>query len=360
MIHIAKPIIGKEEQDAVMEVMKSGMIASGKETEKFEEAFASYIGAKHGIACNSGTTALQVALLSMGIGKGDKVITTAYSFIASTNSIIYTEATPVFVDVDENTFNINIEGLEKAIVENPDAKALLVVHLFGQPCDMDAVMNLSQKYNIPVLEDCAQAHGAMWKDKKVGSFGKAAAFSFYPTKNMTTSEGGIVVTNDEEVKEKAKLIINHGMKIRYTHDIIGYNFRMTNIAAAIGLEQLKKINDFNSKRQKNAAFYNKTIKNDKIEVPFVEENGTHVYHQYTIKVKDNQRDKLVKLLEENKIGYGIFYPYSIPEQPCYKDMGFPTQFEKTDQVKNQVLSIPVHPSLTKEETEKVAYILNSL
>ncbi|NLW78050.1 MAG: DegT/DnrJ/EryC1/StrS family aminotransferase [Ruminococcaceae bacterium] len=360
MISIAKPWITQDEKDAVLKVMDSGMIASGAVVSEFEQAFAGYVGARHGIATTSGTTALEVALRAMGVGPGDKVITTAYSFIASTNSILYAGARPVFVDIDPDTFNIDMDGLRAALKANPDAKALLVVHLFGQACNMDAVMALAGEHGVMVLEDCAQAHGAKWKGKQVGTFGDAAAYSFYPTKNMTTGEGGIVLTNRDDLADRARLLINHGMKIRYTHDILGYNYRMTNIAAAIGLEQLKRLDAFNAARRKNAAYYNAHIKNPAVQVPAVQPEAEHVYHQYTIRVKAGRRDALVKLFEAEGVGYGIFYPFSIPEQPCYKALGFETAWPATDTVKLEVLSIPVHPALTEAEVAAVATVIGKL
>ena len=360
MISIAKPWITQAETDAVIKVMDSGMIACGATVSEFEREFAGYIGASHGIATTSGTTALEIALRAMGIGRGDKVITTAYSFIASTNSIVYVGATPVFVDIDPDNFNIDTVSLRKALTENPDAKAMLIVHLFGQACNMDEIMALAKEFDVMVLEDCAQSHGAKWNGKRVGSFGTAAAFSFYPTKNMTTGEGGIVLTSDDAIAEKARLLINHGMKVRYTHDEVGYNYRMTNIAAAIGLEQLKRLDGFNDKRRKAADFYNKNINNPSVQVPSVDEGSYHVYHQYTIRVKDGKRDQLVKLFEENQIGYGVFYPFSLPEQPCYEAFGFKKIWENTDLVKMEVLSIPVHPALSEEDIATVAKVINSL
>lgn len=359
MINIARPFIGQEEKDAVMKVMDSGMIACGSVVADFEKAFAGYTGAKHGIATTSGTTALEVALRAMGIGSGDKVITTAYSFIASTNSIIYAGATPVFVDIDRRTFDVDINAVEDCLKKNPDAKALQVVHLFGQACDMDAIMTLAKKYGVLVVEDCAQAHGAKWNGKNAGTFGDAAAFSFYPTKNMTTGEGGIVLTNDDALADKVRMLINHGMKIRYTHDIVGYNYRMTNIAGAIGLEQLKRLDGFNDARRRHAAYYNNHIKNDGVDIPYVDEHAYHVYHQYTVKVKEGRRDDMTRLFEEKGVGYGVFYPFSIPEQPCYREMGFQTAYPVTDEIKGQVLSIPVHPALTEEDVKTVADVINS-
>jgi perosamine synthetase len=225
---------------------------------------------------------------------------------------------------------------------------------------MDQVVSLAKKYNVKLIEDCAQAHGAEWKGTKVGSIGDGAAFSFYPTKNMTTGEGGIVLTNDEAISRQARLIINHGMERRYTHDIVGYNYRMTNISAAIGIEQLKRLDGFNQARQRNAAYYSENISNPLIEVPYVAPGATHVYHQYTIRVKDGRRDDLIGLLEKNDIGYGVFYPFSIPEQPAYREMGFQTAWPVTDAVKSEVLSIPVHPGLTEADVATVTNVINSL
>ena len=360
MISIAKPAIGNEEKDAVMKVLDSGMIASGAVVATFENEFAGYIGTQHGIATTSGTTALEVALRALGIGKGDKVITTAFSFIASTNSIIYTGATPVFTDIDPKTYNITAANIRAAFNENPDAKAVLIVHLFGQSCDMDEILDFVKEKGLLLIEDCAQAHGAKWKGQTVGTFGDVAAFSFYPTKNMATGEGGMVLTGSPDIAGKARLLINHGMKVRYHHDAIGYNYRMTNIAAAIGLEQLKKLDGFNLKRRANADIYNKQLNNNNIEIPFVQDSAFHVYHQYSIKIKNGNREKLTKLLEENEIGYGVFYPLTIPEQACYAPYGFATEWQNVDIVKNQILSIPVHPLLDAYEIEKVASVINSL
>lgn len=360
MINIASPIIGAEEKQAVMQVLDSGMIACGAVVSDFEKKFASYIGAEYGIATTSGTTALEVALRGLGIGQGDLVLTTAYSFIASTNSIVYTGARPVFVDIDPATFNMDMKKAEQNLKDNPGIKAMLVVHLFGQACDMDAVMDLAQRYNVKVIEDCAQAHGATWNGKKVGNIGHVSAFSFYPTKNMTTGEGGIVLTNDAKLADECRLLINHGMRIRYTHETVGYNYRMTNIAAAIGIEQLKRLDGFNAKRKEHAEYYNAHIVNALVTVPYVAENAQHVYHQYTIKVGQNKRQALIDLFEQNKIGYGIFYPTSIPEQPCYKEFGFNTVWPFVDEVKHEVLSLPVHPGLNIEQVAQVTRVINSL
>lgn len=359
MINIAKPLMGEEEKKAVLDVLDSGMIACGSIVSEFEKEFAEYLGIENCTATTSGTTALEVALRALGIGKGDTVITTPFSFIASTNSIVYTGATPVFADIDPKTFLIDPEEIERALEEHPEAKALLIVHLFGLCCDMDAIMEIVKKHNLLLIEDCAQAHGAEWKGKKAGTFGDAGCFSFYPTKNMTTSEGGAVVTHDPETARKCRLLINHGMEIRYHHDEIGYNYRMTNICGAIGRCQLRKLNGFNAARREHAAYLSSHISNPLVTVPFEPENSHHVYHQYTVKVADGQRDAFVKYLQENGIGYGIFYPLSIPEQKCYADRGFKTDWAVTDAVKQQVVSLPVHPALTEEDLKEVVRVINN-
>ena len=359
MINIAKPMMGEEEKQAVLEVLDSGMIACGAVVSEFENEFAAYLGTEHCIATTSGTTALEVGLRALGIGKGDIVITTPFSFIASTNAIIYTGASPVFAEIDAKTFLIDPASVEKTVSEHPEAKALLIVHLFGLCCDMDAIMEIVKKHNLLLIEDCAQAHGAEWKGKKAGTFGNVGCFSFYPTKNMTTSEGGAVVTHDAETARKCRLLINHGMEVRYHHDEIGYNYRMTNICGAIGRCQLKKLDRFNSIRRVHAAYLNENINNPLIETPVEPENAKHVYHQYTVKVKSGLRDAFVKHLEANGVGYGIFYPLSIPEQKCYADRGFKTDWPVTDMVKQEVVSLPVHPGLSDEEVAEVARVVNS-
>lgn len=359
MISIAKPMIGQEEKEAVLKVLDSGAIASGNVVTEFENSFSNYLGAEYSIAASSGTTALDVALKAVNIQKGDKVLTTPFSFIATSNAILYSDAIPVFADIDEKTFNISPEAIEQILKENKTIKALLIVHLYGQSCDMDKIMEIVEKYKLILIEDCAQAHGAEWKGKKVGTFGDVSAFSFYPTKNMTTSEGGMIVTNNKEVAEKARMIVNHGMKVRYHHDIIGYNYRMTNIAAAIGLCQLNKLDSFNDTRCANAEFFNNNISNSLIKKPYVLQNAKHVYHQYTICVNEGKRDIFAKYLADNQVGYGIYYPLSLPEQKCYSGFDFNKGYSVTDRIKEEVVSLPIHPALTSEEKEIIVKVINN-
>lgn len=359
MISIAKPLIGEAEKKAVAEVLDSGMIANGAIVTQFENEFAAYLGAKYAVATTSGTTALEVALRSLGIGNGDKVLTTPFSFIASTNAILYAGAAPVFADILPDAFTIDPDAVEAALRADPTIKALLIVHLFGQACDMDRIMALVDRYKLILIEDCAQAHGAAWNGKPVGTFGDAGCFSFYPTKNMTTGEGGMVVTNREDLRDTAKLLINHGMKIRYHHDIIGYNYRMTNIAGAIGLCQLKRLPEFNARRRANAAELNRRIANPRVVAPFVVPGSDHCFHQYSVLIEDGLRDEFTAFLSANEVGFGVFYPFTIPEQRCYASFGFRTDYPVSDRIKTQIVSLPVHPGLTSDEIAVVARVVNA-
>tara|TARA_R110002012_G_scaffold7979_1_gene37242 strand:- start:5913 stop:7010 length:1098 start_codon:yes stop_codon:yes gene_type:complete len=362
MIGMAKPFVGQEEIDAVVAVMKSGMLACGAVVTEFEEKFADYIGMNAGVASCNGTTALHVALLSLGISEGDKVLTTPFTFIASSNSLLFNRATPVFVDIDPKTYLLDPEKLEAYLEEHyePSMKAILVVHLFGLPCDMPAIMKIADKYNLKVIEDCAQSHGSEINGKKAGSFGDVSCFSFYPTKNMTTGEGGITLYKDSELAELGKKYINHGRVDQYLHDVLGFNYRMTNIAAAIGLEQLKRVDGFNDNRRKNAKIYDeKLANNDAIKLPFVPEGYKHVYHQYTIALNGVDREALQAHMLKNGVGSAVVYPFSMNEQPFYKDV---CQFDNLSHAENAarvVLSIPVHPALTEDEVLKVIDVINS-
>ena len=351
-VPIAKPIIGDEEIENVVEVLKSGMIAQGPKVAEFEEKFAEWVGADYGIAVNSGTAALHVALLSCGIGEGDEVITTPFTFIASGNSIVYTGAKPVFADIDLKTYTINPDSIEDLITEK--TKAILPVQLYGQSANMDKIIEIAEKYGLTVIEDAAQAHGATCNGNKVGSMGDMACFSFYPTKNMTTSEGGIITTNDEDLADNAKVFRAHGASIRYHHNEIGYNFRMTDISAAIGLAQLEKIDGFNDKRIANAAYLNEGLKDvDGVITPYCAYGSKHVYHQYTIRVEKGDRDDWVDIINDCGVGTGIHYPIPLYNQPIYKTLGIDGNCPNAELAADNVISLPVHPALTKEDLDLV-------
>ena len=351
-VPIAKPIIGDKEIENVVEVLKSGMIAQGPKVEEFEQKFAEWVGAEYGIAVNSGTAALHVALLACGIGEGDEVITTPFTFIASGNSILYTGARPVFADIDMKTYTLNPDSIEDLITEK--TKAIMPVQLYGQSADMDRINEIAEKYGLIVIEDAAQAHGAAYNGQKVGSIGDMSCFSFYPTKNMTTSEGGIITTDDDELAEKARIFRAHGATVRYHHDAIGYNFRMTDISAAIGLAQLENIDEFNEKRIANAAYLNEGLKDvDGVITPCCAEGSKHVYHQYTIRVEKGDRDDWVDIINDCGVGTGIHYPIPLYNQPIYRALGIEGNCPNAELAADNVISLPVHPSLSKEDLDIV-------
>jgi perosamine synthetase len=352
MIPIAKPFIGEEEINAVTEVLRSSTIAEGPRVKDFEAAFAEYTGTSHAIAVNSGTAALHVALLAHNIGGGDEVITTPFTFIASANSVLFTGAKPVFADIREDTFNIDPGIIVEKITSK--TKAIIPVHLYGQAADMKSIMEIAEDNGLMVIEDACQAHGAAYDGKKVGSFG-TGTFSFYPTKNMTTGEGGMITTDDAQIYERAKLLRSHGSKQRYLHETLGYNFRMTDIAAAIGIEQLKKLDIFNEARQKNAFYLNSKLKDiSGIVTPMIKKNCEHVFHQYTIRVTEDckvNRDALVKALNENGIGTGIYYPLPVHKQPFYRESGYTDSLPVAEKISQEVISLPIHPAVSKDNLD---------
>ncbi|QLJ52177.1 MAG: Aminotransferase, DegT/DnrJ/EryC1/StrS family [Candidatus Fermentimicrarchaeum limneticum] len=355
MLPISKPCMGEEEIRAVIQTLRSGQLSQGSKVREFEENFSEYVGVKHAIATTNGTSSLHVALLSAGIGKGAEVITTPFSFVASSNSILYCGAKPIFVDIGKD-FNINPDLIEEKITGK--TKAVLVVHLYGQPCEMDKITEICDENNLLLIEDACQAHGAEFNKRKVGSFGIAGCFSFYPTKNMTTGEGGMITTNDDRVAEKARMVINHGSKVRYHHEILGYNYRMTDIQAAIGIEQLKKLDGFNEMRIRNANLLTMKLKDvEGIVLPKTYKNRKHVFHQYTISITDRYpigRDALTKKLESARIGCGVYYPLPIHKQKLYIRMGYSSKLPVSEKVSREVVSLPIHPLVRKADLEKIS------
>lgn len=365
MIQIAKPKFDTEEETAVLEVIRSGMLAQGKKVEELEKTFAQFIGVKYAIAVSSGTAALHISLLAAGIQQGDEIITTPFSFIATANCCLYVRAKPVFVDIDPNTFNINPDLIEKSITSK--TKAIIPVHLFGLPSEMEKIKKIASKHKLLIIEDACQAHGASINRKKVGSFGLAGCFSFYATKNVASGEGGIITTNNKTFADKCRLIRSHGSKIKYIHNELGYNFRMTDIEAAIAIEQLKKLPSNNITRINNAFYLNKNINIKGIVLPKIYANFTHVFHQYTIRITQDcpfSRDELVNYLEKNGIGYGIFYPLPIFEQKYYKKIGICKKYKnKLPSVKRickEVISLPIHPLVSSEDLEKIVQTIKFL
>jgi dTDP-4-amino-4,6-dideoxygalactose transaminase len=354
MISIAKPQIGEEEKKAVLEVLDSGIIAQGPRVKAFEEAFAAMCGVSHAAATTSGTTALHVALLAVGIGQGDEVITSPFTFIASANSILYTGARPVFIDIDPPTFNLNPALIEAAITAR--TKAIMPVHLFGLSCDMDPIMEVANRHGLAVIEDACQSHGAIYKGKRAGSFG-TGAFSLYPTKNMTSAEGGMITTDDSGLDEKCRVIRQHGMRRRYYHDELGFNFRMTDVHAAIGLEQLKKLEKNNEKRRMNAHYLSQRLRG--VIVPCEPEGYRHVYHQFTVRVPDGRRDALRAHLQENGVGSEVYYPVPVHKQSFYiQELGYNQVLPEAERASAEVLSLPVHPALSSADLETIVTQVN--
>ncbi|MFA7074362.1 MAG: DegT/DnrJ/EryC1/StrS family aminotransferase [Endomicrobiaceae bacterium] len=354
MISLVRPVFGKKEKQLINEVIDSGIIASGKYVEQFEQKFAEISGAKFGIACSNGTAALHTALLACGIKAGDKVITTPFTFIATSNSILYCGAKPVFADIDPKTYNIDPVSVER-ILKKQKIKAVICVHLYGLPCDMDALLKLKKKYKFALIEDSCQAHLAEYKNRTVGAIADAGAFSFYATKNMTTGEGGVVLTNNSKINQLSKQIINHGRSGHSTHTLLGYNFRLTNICAAMGIAQAEQIERWTKKRISNAEKLSEGLKDIKfLEVPFVPKGYKHVFHQYTLRIKQGLRDKFAQYLQKNGVGCGVYYPEVIYKQPFYKQLGYKKGIcPVAEQAIKEVLSIPVHPSLKSEDIEYI-------
>ena len=344
MIQIASPQIGKEEREAVDRVLRSGIIAQGPEVAKFEEEFAKVCGVKYAVAACNGTTAGHLVMLASGIGPGDEVITTPFTFFATASVVMMTGAKPVFVDVEEDGFCLDPKKVESAITDK--TKAIHPVHLYGELAEMPSFQEIAEKHNLLLIEDSAQAHCANYWNGNAGSFGKAGWFSFYPTKNMTTSEGGMITTNDEDFANKCKIIRAHGMSAQYQHTEFGYNYRMTDISAAIGREQLKKLPGFNARRREIAEMYNSELS----ELVMIPKNRRgHVFHQYTIRC--DRRDDLRNFLLERKINTGIYYPtllYNYPSMSSYQ-----SSCQNAEALIKEVLSLPVHPALSDSDVFEV-------
>lgn len=364
MIPIAKPMLGEEEKAAVLAVLESGMLAQGRQVAEFEERFAAFCGVKHGIATSSGTTALHIALLAHGIGAGDEVVTSPFTFIASANSILFTGARPVFADISPDTFNLDPQRVEDVVkarrAQGGRVRAIMPVHLFGHLCDMPALLDIATRYDLLIIEDACQAHGASFQGKKAGSF-STGCFSFYPTKNITTGEGGMITTDDDAIAEKCRLLRHHGQSRQYYHDLLGYNYRMTNIAAAIGLVQMQKLAGWTEKRIQNAAYLTEHLRKlPHVVPPAVRPGYTHVFHQYTIRLRGIDRDWALEQLKARGVGVGVYYPLPIHQQPLYRDLGYTDALPESERACREVLSLPVHPALGQEDLDTIVEAVASL
>lgn len=355
-VPLTRPIIGEEEKRAVLEVLDSGDLAQGVKVAAFEEAFAAYCQAPFAIATSSGTTALYLALLAHGIGPGDEVIVSAFSFMASASTVSHTGARPVFAEIDPASFNLAPENLEKYLTGR--TRAILPVHLFGQSADLGPIIEFARKHSLTVIEDAAQSHGETYNGRKLGGF-NTTCFSFYPTKNITSGEGGMITTNDPAIRERVISLRQHGSRQRYFHEELGFNFRMSDIHAAIGLAQLGKLDGWNARRQENATYYRELLGglDPVIELPAQMPWAGHVYNQFTIRVKEGRRTELTARLDANRIGYGIYYPLPLYEQPPYRAANAGLILPAAGQACREVLSLPVYPQLGKAQLEKVGQVL---
>jgi len=356
LIYISKPFIGEAEKKAVMEVLDSGFIVQGPRTAAFEQSFAAMCGVKHAIAVSSGTSALFLALLAHGIGPGDEVITSAFTFAATANAILFTGAKPVFIDIEPDTFNLDPDKLEAAIT--PHTKAVMPVHLYGYVCDMDRIMPICERHNLAIVEDACQSVQASYNGRMAGSFG-TGTFSLYATKNIMTGEGGMITTNDSAVDQKCRLLRNHGMTRRYYHDFLGFNFRMMDLQAAIGLAQMDRLEEFNNRRRINAEYFN--LHMNSVVTPKVKPGYVHVWHQFTIRVDGGRnRDAALKQLNDAGIGAGIYYPVPLHQQAYVREAIGEISLPVTEQMSREVISLPVHPMLTDQERDFIVEQVNKL
>lgn len=336
----------------MMAVLDSGQMAQGPVVEAFEKEFASWCGVKHAVAVNSGTAALHLVMLAHGIGEGDEVITTPFTFVASANAALFVGARPVLVDIEPVTFCLDPDRIEAAIT--PRTRAIMPVDLYGHPAQIPEIKEIADRHGLVLIEDACQAHGAAIGPRKAGAFGATATFSFYPTKNMTTGEGGMVTTDDDAIAEQVTLLRQHGAAHRYVHDQLGFNFRMTDIAAAIGRAQLAKLDRFNERRRRNASVLDEGLAGIAgVTTPRERRGYRHVYHQYTVRI-ERDRDGFQARLREAGIGTAVHYPIPVHRQPFYAHKGYgQVTMPVAEAAAAQVLSLPVHPALSDEDLDRI-------
>jgi dTDP-4-amino-4,6-dideoxygalactose transaminase len=349
MIPIARPDVGPEEIAAVTEVLNSGMLAQGRKVAELEERWSEFVGVRHTVAMANGTLALMSIFSGIGLEPGDEVITVSHTFAATANAILYTGATPVFIDIEPDTYLIDAKRIEAAIT--PRTRAICPVHLFGLVADMDMIQAIADRHGLAVVEDACQAHGATFRGRKAGSFG-IGAFSLYATKNMTTAEGGFVTTNDDKLADWLRLHRNQGMRARYQFEALGYNFRMTDLAAAIGLTQLAKLERNTARRQQIAQRYDAAFGELPIGLPITPDGRTHVFHQYTIDV-GGARDAIVADLRDAGVGADIYYPIPVHRQAYIMERGLHAELPVTEGAAARTLALPMFPGLTEMEQDQV-------
>ena len=357
MIPAAKPIVGEEERAAVDRVLRSGMIAQGPEVAAFESEFsAQLVGGRTCVAVSSGTSGLHLGLLAAGVGPGDEVIVPSFTFAATGNSVALTGATPVFADIEGTYFNLDPASVRASITER--TKGIMPVHLYGHPAAMTELRAIADEHGLQLFEDAAQAHGATLNGAPVGSFGDFGMFSLYPTKNMTSGEGGIVSCATDEIARNVRLLRNQGMEKQYANERIGFNARMTDIHAAIGRVQLAKVGGWTETRGANAAFLNANLEG--VVIPAVAEGAKHVYHQYTIRVSGDRDAFAAALREEHAVGCGVYYPIPNHRLESLKGYAAGLDLPETEKAAAEVISLPVHPSLPAEDLERIVTAVNTV
>ena len=347
-----RPLIGLEERAAVDRVMRSGLLAQGPEVAAFEREFGAIVDGRMCVAVNSGTSALLLALLAMGVGVGDEVLVPSFSFAATANAVRLAGAEPVFVDIEDGSFCLDPSAAEAAVTDR--TRALIPVHLYGHPAQMPALAAVAARHGLLVLEDAAQAHAASLNGIPVGAWGSAAAFSFYPTKNMTSGEGGMVTTADDGLAHRVRLLRNQGMERRYENELVGFNARMSDLHASIGRVQLGYLADWTKRRQDHARFLDDNLLG--VVIPPVASGATHVYHQYTVRIPED-RDGFAAALAERGVESGIYYPIPIHRLPSF-DLRL--DLARTERAAAEVLSLPVHPSLEQDDLEQIVTAVNDL
>ncbi len=343
----------KSEVDAtIQDCLKNSAFIGGSQVKQFEEEFADYIGVKHCVSCANGTDSIEILLKVMGIGAGDEVIVPAMTWISTSEAVSSVGALPVFVDIHPDFYTIDVKKIEAKITRK--TKAIIAVHLYGLPCEMDSILSIAKKHNLKVLEDCAQAHGAIYKGKRVGSFGDAASFSFYPGKNLGAyGDGGGMVTNDENLAEIARLITNHGQKTKHDHRMEGRNSRLDSIQASVLSVKLKHLDSWNSKRNEVAKLYNQLLRKSDLKLPSIPENAQHVYHLFV--VQTNERDKLIEYLTKNEIGVAIHYPSSLPFIKPYEHLKLEKKdFPVSSGFQDRIVSLPIYAEMNHKQVQHVA------
>lgn len=354
-IPIAWVELSDAEIEAAAAVLRSGRLVQGPQTEAFERRFAEVVGAKHAIATSSGTAALHVAYMAL-LEPGSDVLVPTFSHISTASMVHFAGCRPVLCDIDPRTFTLDLDDAERRLT--PNTRAIVGVHLFGNACAIDEVLKFARAHGLRVVWDAAQAHGTRYRGRDVGSFPDLVCYSFYPTKNLFVGEGGMITTNDDELAERCRLLRSHGQTRKYEHPVLGFNYRLTEVEAAIGLKQLERLDERVRRRRENAAFLTERLSRlDGIQTPYVPEGVEHSYHQYSILVDPETlgrtRDELARALHEQGVGTGVHYPRPIHKQPAFERLLGEQHLPVSERVAERILSLPVHPALTRDDLERI-------